>query len=669
MRFFHVFQLTSMLALLALLGCSDGEGPTAGIGASCAQDGDCASSWCFIDPSFSGNYCSVFKCGKEIPCPEEATCHTYKGHNFCMATCADGDGLCREGYACDYKVCRPICKVAGDCQGTDLCLSGRCKSGCKSDPDCKGGRCQDGKCVPPCKADKDCLPGYTCETKKGACKAKKGTAMGGKCSADSQCATGYCLPTRRVCSIKCSGTAACPSAYVCALERVDKDNSGTYDEALSVCVPKKGKGLVTGGCQKDADCQSNHCYYGFCMEACATDKDCGAHKCSTVNLLLGGAIPKFKGCLPKTGTSFYSLGTVTPGKIMGLDIPPGAGSFSLTAQIGATDHWPYIVELKTPSGKVISELTTACKEYSVPNRYSADTQISTLLVPNNASVTVEPGIHTYTLGTTKAGLTPHVTLQLKMGQAQKGSVQLNWVFLNLAGTCIPGPTLNKASAPKHAWFAKLRNNLQTILKTAGVSVSAETYGDLKNPALDTIDLAGVPTELYQLFSSSKGIKGKVINIYLVREIKSSSMGGIVLGFAGGIPGPPAIHGSAHSGVAMSMIGVCYEKKGYNPAHTMAHELGHFFGLWHNVERETYPGWSESKKDVVCPCPCGKNMSCYKETSRYGFQWCRGHDPISDTGTETTNLMFWAAESTQLFKGNKLSKEQIRVILNNPLVGY
>ena len=32
-------------------------------------------------------------------------------------------------------------------------------------------------------------------------------------------------------------------------------------------------------------------------------------------------------------------------------------------------------------------------------------------------------------------------------------------------------------------------------------------------------------------------------------------------------------------------------------------------------------------------------------------------------------MYWAAESTQLFKGNKLSKGQIRAILNNPVVGY
>ncbi len=662
--------MTSTLALLALFSCSDGPGPQAGIGAACTGDGDCASGWCFTDPSFPGNYCSVIQCGKENPCPSEATCHTYKKHNFCLATCSEG--ACREGYVCDYKVCRPPCAANGDCQSGDMCLAGRCKAKCKKDSECKNGRCQDGKCMSPCKADKDCLPGNACDVKKGSCSPMKGMPMGGKCTALSQCATNYCLPTTGKCSILCTSTSQCPSAYVCALERLDQDHNGTFDGAHTACVPKKGKGLSGSNCAKDTDCQSNHCYYGFCMEGCKTVKDCGANqKCAQVNLLLGGAIPKYKGCLPATGTSYFSLGAVTPGKVMGLDIPPGASSFSLTAQVGPTDVWPYIVELKDPSGKVVSELTTQCKEYSVPNRYKADSQVSTLLVPNNSSVKVEPGVYTYKLGITKAGVKPTVTVQLKMGLAQKGTLALNWIFLNLHATCVPPPTLNKSTATSHPWFAQLRNNLQTILLTAGVTVNKETYSDLYDPALDVIELAdnAAPTELYKLFSSSKGAKGKEINIYLVREIKSSAMGGTVLGFAGGIPGPPGIHGTIHSGVTMSMLGACYQATGYNPAHTMAHELGHYLGLWHNIEREEYPGWSKTKKDVVCPCPCGKNMSCYKETSRYGFQWCRGHDPIADTGAEATNLMYWAAESTKLFKGNKLSKGQIRVILNNPLVAY
>jgi hypothetical protein len=173
-------------------------------------------------------------------------------------------------------------------------------------------------------------------------------------------------------------------------------------------------------------------------------------------------------------------------------------------------------------------------------------------------------------------------------------------------------------------------------------------------------------ELQQLFASSKGMQGSSLNLFLVRKLESSAIpGGEVLGMAGGIPGPPGIHGTVHSGVALSMEMACYEDYGYNPAHTMAHEMGHYLGLSHNLEQETVPGMGSGGK-VICPCPCGPNMSCLAQGST---AWCRGMDPIPDTDTSANNLMFWLAESTQMFEGNQLTPGQIRVILDNPLVGH
>ena len=117
---------------------------------------------------------------------------------------------------------------------------------------------------------------------------------------------------------------------------------------------------------------------------------------------------------------------------------------------------------------------------------------------------------------------------------------------------------------------------------------------------------------------------------------------------------------------MSMKTACYEPYGYNPAHTLAHELGHYLGLSHNQESDFVPGYSQSTNQVICPCPCGANLTC---VSQAGKSWCRGQDHIPDTTTSSKNLMYWAAESTQMFDGNQLTAGQVRVMLNNTLVGF
>ena len=64
-----------------------------------------------------------------------------------------------------------------------------------------------------------------------------------------------------------------------------------------------------------------------------------------------------------------------------------------------------------------------------------------------------------------------------------------------------------------------------------------------------------------------------------------------------------------------------------------------------------------------------NAASKPVTTKNGKSWCRGEDPIPDTTTSSKNLMYWAAESTQMFDGNQLTAGQIKTMLNNPLVGF
>lgn len=599
-----------------------------------------------------------------------------------IAGCSDGapssvppggactaDAECSGGSVCAYATCRPPCKTDEDCRGDDVCNDGHCEKPCVKDSECPGSqRCQEGDCLPPCRSDRDCLPGYAC--KDGRCFAKPGKKIGERCGKpgpSTECATGYCLQSRRICSAICTNTDWCPKAYACGLEKLDDDQNGTLDHAIAACVPRKGKKLAGQTCGEDAACASAHCYNGFCMEGCGSDSDCAKSQlCSPVKLILRGAIADYKGCLPKSGTSTFKLGTYDNGTIAGIDVPKHAASLALTSSIRSEDEIVTLLELKEPKGKSIFSTTSACAYYAELDRVQYSEGQCTALVPNTSSVSLQPGVYTFRPGSQATGESITVQATMKLGRQSKGVLDLNWYFLNLASSCVPAPTLNAGSADSHSWFAKLRRDLQTILDKAGIKLGKQTYQDVKKPALDVIsfDANGLSTELHQLFKLSKGRRGYSLNVFLVRDLQAN-IGGTVLGIAGGIPGPPGIHGTLHSGVAVSMKGVCFEKNGYNAAHTLAHEIGHYLGLYHNLERPSTPGYDERQKKVVCPCPCGTNSVC-----QYGpnnTRWCRGMDPIPDTSSSSLNLMYYAAESTQVSKGNQLTKAQVRVMLDSPIV--
>ncbi|MCK5800478.1 MAG: hypothetical protein KAI47_24985, partial [Deltaproteobacteria bacterium] len=641
------------------------------IGAACDTSDVCDLKNCLRDPTFTGGYC-VADCAQDpAVCPEGSICTDYGTKRLCLDTCGEGEA-CRDGYVCDYGVCRPPCKNASLCKTGDRCQDNHCKAPCKSDSDCTPKRCQDGDCLPPCTKDGDCLPGEQCDTAKGQCKSRPGKPLGAACSKPGpgdECSTHYCLPSRKICSIQCQGSSDCPSgSWVCGLEKLDQDENGTIDGAVAACIPKKGPGQAAAPCQKDTDCASNHCYNGFCLEGCAQDANCAKDQsCASVKLILQAAIAPYKGCLPRVGHGEYTLGTFTDNVLHGFDIPSTAESFALITQTTDPNEIPLIAQLLDPNQATVFENTDQCSYYAQPNRYLYSQEISSALVPNTSTVKIVPGIYSYLLTSSKPGIPITVKLILTFGKKNAAKIDVNWVFLNLSGTCIPGAKLNAASAPKHTWFLKMRSQLTTVLKPANLTLGDQTYHDLNDPSLDIITMSNTASELPKLFSSTKGMKGRALNIFFVRDIQISGGGadGIILGISGGIPGPPGIHGTINSGLAMSMQTACFEKDGYRPGDTLAHEMGHYLGLFHNMEAPTNPGYDEGQKKVICPCPCGKNLVC-----QYGSgntKWCRGLDHLPDTTNDAGNLMFYAADNAKNFDGNKLTTTQIRVMLNSPLV--
>ncbi len=184
-----------------------------------------------------------------------------------------------------------------------------------------------------------------------------------------------------------------------------------------------------------------------------------------------------------------------------------------------------------------------------------------------------------------------------------------------------------------AAFAAILQSVRSIYGQVGI-----TFGDINtfdvDPGFQVIEgFMGAGNELHKLFETTAGKTEGAVNLLFVDEFTGGPLGGMgmVLGVSGGIPGPVLKHGTVRSGVAIAAREIPGAPAGVDT--TMAHELGHYLGLFHTSEM---------------------NMG-------FGAQQ---HDPLPDTpDNDATYLMFNTGA------GNKLSDFQGSVMRSNPWVRH
>jgi hypothetical protein len=159
---------------------------------------------------------------------------------------------------------------------------------------------------------------------------------------------------------------------------------------------------------------------------------------------------------------------------------------------------------------------------------------------------------------------------------------------------------------------------------------------------------GQQDDLDELFRLSAGAGNDYLNIFLVRHIG----GGGILGIAGGIPAPQIIQGTAHSGVAVNMVGgfrsLTHDFLAMQ-GDTMAHELGHVLGLFHTTESDG-KSFDPIKDTPECPA---------STFDKNGDGKVSANECVT---VDAGNLMFWSSAS---FPQETLSATQRKVISLNP----
>jgi hypothetical protein len=156
------------------------------------------------------------------------------------------------------------------------------------------------------------------------------------------------------------------------------------------------------------------------------------------------------------------------------------------------------------------------------------------------------------------------------------------------------------------------------------------------------------SEFNDLLRTASPANPRTLTFFLVDEISNITAGGAtILGLSAGPPGAAGINGTSKSGVIVSAID--YADAPDDVAKIMAHEGGHFLGLYHT-----------SEKDGGTFDPLPDTTKCPSENDANG-NGTMNSDECGGLGAE--NIMWWTL-STAATPG--FTADQSYVLRRNPL---
>ncbi|TGL13524.1 hypothetical protein [Leptospira meyeri] len=246
-------------------------------------------------------------------------------------------------------------------------------------------------------------------------------------------------------------------------------------------------------------------------------------------------------------------------------------------------------------------------------------------------------------------------------------INVNIIFLNNSYQTKTLEAIQPALDRFKMLYAQSTVNVALVfsLKTS----SDSEFNEISDVSSEDTSLSGGLLRLYTTTASLQD--PKALNIYIASE--ATGQGGL-LGIAGGIPGLPGFTGTKAS--AMTVFIEPHRTSGSAGSllsnsdlafvgNTMAHEAGHFLGLFHTSESagSTSTSGLNYTRDPLIETPyCGTARASFLvNDSVIAPQECLGTGATDASGY---NMMFWASDGVTDQK--QLTGEQGWIIRRNPL---
>jgi hypothetical protein len=258
--------------------CNDQDGqcvPLGGLGDVCRDDRECADGLC-VSPA-------------SLRMPD--------GDRFCARNCC-GSGDCPGGTVCWQPGGGVSACVSRERLGLGDGAAGE-GAECGQDADCASGVCRGGSCADPCCLDAGCDGGDSCTVEIDAeadhvdvaCGSGGIGDAGWPCEVNEDCASSLCIDTG-YCTAACCTSAGCGEGMVCVHAQLIDVDTEPY---ARLCVsdsgwagPNHGEGPAGSSCFDGADCRSDRCEDGVCVDTCCSQADCPAGTSCRVREVLGG---------------------------------------------------------------------------------------------------------------------------------------------------------------------------------------------------------------------------------------------------------------------------------------------------------------------------------------------------------------------------------------------